>query len=323
MPVPTLTTRMLRDAIAEALWAAMSPTELERFCTAIGLSAPVPGVDQAYSSKRQYVIRRLAGMPIPQMVDVGRRVLDECDTTTHSAQALAETLARFGAGGVDGEMKNLIFAADGPKPQIILSDALNNDLLVVRNAEHCLVYDRPLGADGLTWSQLTGWWAEREQLAGWSDVEVSRSLYARLDRSMANDAERRVLRAYAQRYVRLGPDIPALLPQVYLHYDPYSRAQYAPGLPPLARYRMDFLLLMPNRARVVIEVDGVQHYADASGRADPREYARMVAEDRALRLRGYELYRFGGDELRDGGDGAPDLLLAGFFDALAGRHGRQ
>ena len=53
----------------------------------------------------------------------------------------------------------------------------------------------------------------------------ARSLYRRLDRSLGdNDAERRIQRTYAERYIRFGDGIPALLPQVYLHYDPYTRA---------------------------------------------------------------------------------------------------
>jgi hypothetical protein len=44
----------------------------------------------------------------------------------------------------------------------------------------------------------------------------------------------------------------------------------------------------------------------------------MVAEDRRLRLRGYEVYRFGGDELREGPH--TEQLLATFFDDLAARH---
>ncbi|WP_312847705.1 hypothetical protein [Streptomyces sp. WAC06128] len=72
---------------------------------------------------------------------------------------------------------------------------------------------------------------------------------------------------------------------------------------------MDFLLLAPDRSRVVIEVDGVQHYGrpnppDEQGRithtAVPRLYAEMVAEDRRLRLAGYEIYRFCGWELKKG-----------------------
>jgi very-short-patch-repair endonuclease len=68
---------------------------------------------------------------------------------------------------------------------------------------------------------------------------------------------------------------------------------------PLNRQRMDFLLLLPHRRRVVVELDGVQHYADDQKRADPRRYGQMVAEDRALQLAGYEVYRFGGHELAD------------------------
>lgn len=54
---------------------------------------------------------------------------------------------RIGAG-VPGSMKNLIFAADGPKPEIVFSDALNNDVRVVKNEQFCLLYDRPLAAHG-------------------------------------------------------------------------------------------------------------------------------------------------------------------------------
>jgi hypothetical protein len=225
---------------------------------------------------------------------------------------------RIGAG-VPGSMKNLIFAADGPKPEIVFSDALNNDILVVKNEEFCLVYDRPLAAHGLTWANLTSWWADREGLTRAPAREVSRSLYQRLDRSLGdNDAERRILRAYADRYVRLGDDIPALIPQVYLHYDPYTRTHYTPGVAPLPRQRMDFLLLLPQRIRIVIECDGRQHYEDETGRADPQRYAEMVAEDRELRLRGYEVYRFGGAELTEGP--VTSKRLAAFFDRLAERY---
>jgi very-short-patch-repair endonuclease len=62
----------------------------------------------------------------------------------------------------------------------------------------------------------------------------------------------------------------------------------------MPRQRMDFLLLPSERTRIVIEVDGKQHYAETDGRASPHRYAEMVSEDRAIRLRGYEVFRFGG-----------------------------
>ena len=78
---------------------------------------------------------------------------------------------------------------------------------------------------------------------------------------------------------------------------------------------MDFLLLFTDRRRVVIEVDGKQHYADGDV-ASPRLYAEMVSEDRRLRLAGYEVYRFGGWELFGSGATA---RVEEFFDDLAAR----
>ena len=216
-------------------------------------------------------------------------------------------------------MRNLIFAAVGPKPEIVLEDAVNNDLRIVRNEQGCLVYDRPLAAHGLTWAELIDWWAERQSMTGAAAAAIARNLYQRLDRSLGdNPAERRILRTYAERYLRLGADIPALIPQVYLHYDPYTRSRYLPGTSPLQRQRMDFLLLLPHRVRVVIECDGRQHYADDDGRASPRRYAAMMAEDRDLRLKGYEVYRFGGQELI--GSPATTQMISDFFDRLAARY---
>ena len=61
---------------------------------------------------------------------------------------------------------------------------------------------------------------------------------------------------------------------------------------------MDFLLLLSNSIRIVIEVDGKQHYSDENI-SSPKKYAEMVSLDRDLKLLGYEVYRFGGFELYD------------------------
>jgi hypothetical protein len=106
--------------------------------------------------------------------------------------------------------------------------------------------------------------------------------------------------------------VPALIPQVYLHYDPYVRSRGSAG--PLFRQRMDFLLLLPGSRRVVIEIDGKQRYARPDGRADPAAYAARMAEDRRLRLSGYEVHGFGGQEFVDGA--SAERLLDEFFDEL-------
>jgi very-short-patch-repair endonuclease len=77
---------------------------------------------------------------------------------------------------------------------------------------------------------------------------------------------------------------------------------------------MDFLLLMPHGHRVVLEVDGASHYTTPDGRPDAATYANGVREDRELKLRGYEVFRFGAAELQDREQA--QTLLQEFFAEL-------
>jgi hypothetical protein len=222
--------------------------------------------------------------------------------------------------GVEGQLKNIIFASTGLKPRIVLRDAINNVVEVVENAEYCLFYDRPLSEAGLTWAELVDWWRASNGLEG--QAEAADNLYRRLFRSLASPPEITLFRTYCERYgsAEDGSGQPALLPQVYLHYDPRTRRERGGGTSVLMRERMDFLLLLPRGVRIVLEVDGQQHYAEGTNRgapASPRLYSEMVAEDRRLRLRGYEVYRFGGYEL---GAASSDDMLREFFDELLALH---
>jgi hypothetical protein len=218
----------------------------------------------------------------------------------------------------DGQLRNLIFASVGQKPEIVLRDAISNVIEVTRHAGNCLFYDRPLTTAGLTWGELTDWWKEIAELTGKDDLEVAHSLYTRLGDSVRNNrVEHLVFRTYCERYASpAARELPALLPQVYLHFDPLTRKQREGRHSVLARERMDFLLLLPNAARIVLEVDGKQHYANGE-KASPQLYSEMTAEDRRLRLRGYDVYRFGGFELSQ--PQAPATLRT-FFDDLFEKH---
>ena len=233
-------------------------------------------------------------------------------------EELEDEQAVGGVRGVDGELKNIIFASTGPKPRIVLRDAINNVVEVVENEEYCLFYDRPLSEAGLTWAELVDWWRASNELGDQDDVEVARSLYRRLVASLDSPPENTLFRTYCERYgsAEEGAGQPALLPQVYLHYDPRTRRERGGAPSVLMRERMDFLLLLPRGVRIVLEVDGKQHYAECDA-ASPRLYSEMVSEDRRLRLRGYEVYRFGGYELT-----APEAadMLRGFFDSLLAQH---
>jgi very-short-patch-repair endonuclease len=208
--------------------------------------------------------------------------------------------------GVSGRPKNLIFASRGPKPEIGFVDAINNDIIILSGEESCLVYDRPIGPTGLLWSELVSWWSETVPGAD------AANLGARLQESLASDAERKLFATYFKAYRSvLGETLPALLPQVYLHYDPAVVKTLRHRLP-LPRQRMDFLLLLPGRQRVVLEVDGMHHFSEGD-HPSLKAYADMVSADRELRLAGYEVFRFGANELV--GQGA-EAKITEFFDKL-------
>lgn len=309
-----MTKTKVRNAIAEALWDHVSANQLADVCDELGMPPDATDI-HPMSSKRAYVLARTKGYEVGELLRIAREVVLD-----YPHAALVEMLAFVDGGGVGGTLKNIIFAALGAKPQIVLRDALNNDVEIVEGAGRCLIYDDALGEDGLTWRTLVHWWARRTAttITDANERDVALALFDRLAASAANEAERLMLRTYGALYGSHGFDLPALLPQVYLHYDPYTAAQTG-GRSRLFRQRMDFLLLLPRRARAVVELDGKQHYSDERGMARPARYAAMVAEDRELRLAGYEVYRFGGHELVDV-SGATTMLTAFYVDLLT-RHG--
>ncbi|MET3821398.1 hypothetical protein [Burkholderia sp. lyk4-R2A-23] len=92
--------------------------------------------------------------------------------------------------------------------------------------------------------------------------------------------------------------------------------------------------MLEQGVRIVIEIDGRHHYAASDPHAPDRfiantqRYAEMVAEDRRLRLIGYEVfYRFGDHEFLDVdleerkvGPNAQQRV-AEFIDRLVAKHG--
>lgn len=141
------------------------------------------------SSKPAYIKRRVNIMPREDLLGLARRVYEEYPTAE-----LAALVGSPGYRGVDGELKNLIFAANGPKPKIVLKDAVNNTIDIVENAENCLVYDRPLAENGLTWRELVAWWTSEHDPTAGSELEAGRHLYDRLRASLGDNGAEQFLR---------------------------------------------------------------------------------------------------------------------------------
>lgn len=193
---------------------------------------------------------------------------------------------------------------------------MTNDIEIITNSEKVLIDDRPIGAEGIRWTDLQTWWSESKEIS--NQDEAKRTLYRRLLESLPANSPPQLLlfKAFYSSFGNSIPNLPALLPEVWLHWDPKTVKERGPDA--LRRFRMDFLLLLPNGIRVVIEGDGKQHYSTPDGTADPRRYADMVAADRELKLSGYHVFRFGGAELQ--GKFGSDLVL-NFFRSLFKRFG--
>ncbi|MNM42310.1 hypothetical protein D3C81_531430 [compost metagenome] len=229
--------------------------------------------------------------------------------------AYLEGYLAYTGGGAKNAPKNLIFASTA-KPDLRLSDALENDVEVVSNPEQVLMYDRPIGPAGLRWCDLQAWF---EGSQGLSQGEGKLSLYRRLLGCLPKSSppQRLAFTSYYSAFAKDQiPDLPVLLPEVWFHWDPQTVSQR--GKAALLRSRIDFLLLLPRGIRVVIEVDGQHHYATADGQASPSAYSAMMYADRSLRLAGYEVYRFGGHELS-----LPNAQteLVSFYRSLFKRYG--
>jgi hypothetical protein len=206
-----------------------------------------------------------------------------------------------------GRPKNLIFASS-TKPDLRFRDAVNNDIEIVTNVDQVLVYDRPISVDGLRWRDLQSWWSETK---GIPDGDIAKkSLYRRLCASLPKNAppQRLLFESFFRGFGSAIPNLPALLPEVWLHWDAKTVRERGPHA--LLRFRMDFLLLLPQGVRVVLEVDGKHHYARDDGLADSTRYAKMAAADRELKLAGYHVFRFGAAELQGtaGGHGCESVL---------------
>ena len=201
--------------------------------------------------------------------------------------------------GVQGQVKNIIFAAKY-KPEIAFDDALNNDIRITRNENHCLIYNRSIPSSGVMWNDLVEWYAAENNLTDDPNPEVAfiTRLCDCLDTSFkANGAkagpETWMLQAYYNLKKELGIDLPALIPQVYLYYDPQTLKQR--GYKLFEHQKMDFLMIFSHKDRIVIEIDGKQHYAEGAT-ASPKLYSEMVRAHREMSLLGYDVYRFGGYE---------------------------
>ncbi|MBO4205576.1 hypothetical protein [Micromonospora echinofusca] len=261
--------------------------------------------------------RQLVDAINPQLAGIRLELRETGNTDGYPTFHMVTTGART------GRPKQLIFASPR-KPDLRLIDVIDSDVEVVDPTGEVLVYDRPIGPAGLRWRDLQSWWSDTRQVK--DDHQAKRELYQRLGGSVPKGSPHQLLlfRLYHDIYRAALQELPALLPEVWRHWDP--KTVKVRGKDALVQFRMDLLLLAPAGARIVLEVDGQTHYASERETKDGQrrwlpdgdEYARTAAASRDLTLAGYEVYRFGTQELQDKEQARP--LVKAFFDSLFRRH---
>lgn len=111
-----------------------------------------------------------------------------------------------------GRPKQLIFASS-VKPDLRFRDAVNNDIEIVTNADKVLVYDRPIGSEGLRWCDLQSWWSDTAQIP--DEEQAKATLYRRLRISLplGSPPQRTLFESFHRIFARAIPQLPALCPR--------------------------------------------------------------------------------------------------------------
>ncbi len=186
----------------------------------------------------------------------------------------------------------LLFASTASKPDLRLGEVLDREVELMDTDERVLRYDRPIAETGLRWSDLQSWWADEH---GLSFDQAKQPLWQRLRAAIPESSppQRALFDEYHLLYGQQDT-FHAMLPEVWLQWDAVTKS--ARGEDAQLSQRMDFLMLLPHHRRVVLEVDGSQHYS-SNGTPSPAVYSVTTRGDRNLRLARYEVYRFSGYEL--------------------------
>ena len=174
-------------------------------------------------------------------------------------------------------------------------------------------------SDGISWETLSTWY-ELLDIDN-TEKQMAHLFYDCLD----SEPEKLFYKAYISYLKSHTKQIPALIPQVYMYYDPKTKTQR--DLQIFDHQKMDFMMIISPSQRVVFEIDGSQHYAEDEvvpgtkykHYASPSRYAEMMKAHREMSLAGYDVYRFGGKELWVNDDNSEEKIISNievFFDRL-------
>ena len=86
---------------------------------------------------------------------------------------------------------------------------------IIKNQDQCLVYDKNVLSTGISWNELQTWYDDKLFI-----LDTGIDLKMRLRDSLSSPPELLFYDTYIEVMEKYNGELPALLPQVYLYYDP-------------------------------------------------------------------------------------------------------
>ena len=206
----------------------------------------------------------------------------------------------------------LVFAAKY-KSEIERFDSDSNKMRYKRKDEDYLIYDDEIDEQlGIRNKHLQDWWSKQGI--------TNTTLEKRLIESINSNFQKEVFNIYKNQIEPiLKENTPALLPEVELFRNSYTNKEKENSEP----QRMDFCLIMPSNKKIIIEVDGIHHFAEKeNGKwiASDKKYASQCKFDNEWQLRGNEIYRISNRALMDNKSEDNIIFIKEFFIKLFKKH---
>lgn len=187
---------------------------------------------------------------------------------------------------LDGRVP-IIFAAKG-KPNLKVNMG-NGAVNLSEDNKNYYIYDKEINSLGVRKADIEEWCLENRI----SEDEF----YNKLKKSIRKDAEAQV-KFYEYYMKHIYNDTKKdffLFPEVYVNVNMKSWDLES-------KQCIDFMMILPNKEKVIIEIDGIGHYANENkGKwyADSNKFSVDRKFDREMQFQGYKVFRFGNVEINN------------------------
>ena len=193
----------------------------------------------------------------------------------------------------------IIFSAKG-KPNLKFNMS-NGNIKLFKDNNFYYIYDKEISNLGVRKYDIEEWCSDNNILK----VEF----YRKIRESIRKEAKEQIkFFDYYMKNIYSNPKKDFFLfPEVYLNINAKMGDREN-------KQCVDFLMILPNKEKIIIEIDGIGHYGSKKNgewKIDQKKYAVDRKFDREMYFQGYKVFRFSNYEINN-----DENLIYKFFDEL-------